>query len=399
MTTPRLVVLSSLFPHQNQPNAGLFIRERMFRVAQNVPIVVVSPKPWFPLQSVLQKFFPGYRPAAAHHEYQQGIEIYFPRFLSLPGLGRRWDGFLMALCTLPLMLRLKKKFHANLIDVHFAYPDGYAAALLGQWLHLPVTLTLRGSEPRHAQVKNLRARMLKACLKATRVFTVSDSLRQCAIAWGVPQDKILVVGNGVDLKKFVPIPQAQARQQLGLKTDAKVLITVGGLVERKGFHRILEQLPALITEFPSLQYLIVGGSNPEGDFSAQLQRMVADKKLQEHVIFCGAIAPEQLHLYLSAADVFTLATSNEGWANVFLEALACGLPVITTDVGGNREVICAPELGRIVPFGDPTALHHALKEALQINWDRAKIMAYAQNNQWDQRVAILFKEFSHIVNR
>lgn len=100
---------------------------------------------------------------------------------------------------------------------------------------------------------------------------------------------------------------------------------------------------------------------------------------------------------LSAADVFVLSTSNEGWANVFLEAMACGLPVVTTDVGGNAEVVCRPELGRIVPFGQSGALLDALRSALSQPWDRAAIRAYAVENAWDQRVNCLIEEFMTII--
>lgn len=82
--------------------------------------------------------------------------------------------------------------------------------------------------------------------------------------------------------------------------------------------------------------------------------------------------PDQLKIPLSAADLFVLATRNEGWANVFLEAMACGLPVVTTDVGGNAEVVCRSELGKLVPFNDQQALCQAIANALEVNWDREK---------------------------
>ena len=100
---------------------------------------------------------------------------------------------------------------------------------------------------------------------------------------------------------------------------------------------------------------------------------------------------------LSASDIFVLSTRNEGWANVFLEAMACGLPVVTTDVGGNAEVVCRDELGSIVPFGDATALQQALDQALNKDWDRAAILDYARANQWDKRVAQLLQAFDRII--
>jgi teichuronic acid biosynthesis glycosyltransferase TuaC len=116
------------------------------------------------------------------------------------------------------------------------------------------------------------------------------------------------------------------------------------------------------------------------------------------VHFLGALPPDELKWALSAADVFVLATRNEGWANVFLEAMACGLPVVTTDVGGNAEVVCNDELGRIVPFGDAAALQQALAEALSRNWDRAAILEYARANQWDRRVAQLLRAYDRIIH-
>ncbi len=393
MDGPRLIVFSSLFPNARQPRAGLFIRERMFRVGRHLPLAVVSPRPWFPGQALIRRLRPGYRPQPGCLETQEGIEVRFPRFFALPGLLRQFDGFMMALACLPTLRRLKRQGY-NVIDAHFAYPDGYAATLLGRWLGLPVAITLRGTEVPHSRQPALRARVAKALARASRVFSVSDSLRQLAISLGMPAAKGRVIGNGIDLERFAPLPRDAARRRYGLPDDAKVLISVGALVERKGFHRVIECLPALLADEANLHYLIVGGANPEGDMLPELRAQVAAAGLEARVHFLGALPPEELKWPLSAADVFVLATRNEGWANVFLEAMACGLPVVATDVGGNREVVCRPELGRIVPFGDAAALTRALRDALQRDWPRQAILDYAAANAWDGRVRILLAEFA-----
>jgi glycosyltransferase involved in cell wall biosynthesis len=390
---PNVLVIASLFPSDNRPVAGLFIRERMFRVAERMPLCVISPQPWFPLQGLIRSFKPNYRPPQPNHEIQQDIDVWFPRFLSLPGVARWLDGFFMALSCFFLVRRLRRERGINLLDSHFAYPEGYAATLLGRWLNLPVTITLRGTEVPLARDSARCKRMLRAIHDASRVFAVADSLKRHVVSLGADADKIRVVGNGVDCHKFFPIDRAAAREQLGLPQDAKILVSVGGLVERKGFHRVIELLPDLLTRFPDLHYVVVGGACPEGDLTQFLKDMVARLGLGERVHFLGAIAPEALHKPLSASDVFVLATANEGWANVFLEAMACGLPVVTTDVGGNREVVCDESLGAITPFGDNRALSAALAEALAREWNRARIIAYAQANSWDTRVAILEQEF------
>ena len=391
-----MVVLSSLFPSSRQPGAGLFVRERVFRVGRRMPLSVIAPTPWFPLQRLIGRYRPGFRPGAPRHEAQQGNDVWFPRFFSVPSTLKRLDGLTMALGAFGRLKRLKQAGRLDLIDAHFGYPDGYAAGLLGKWLKVPVTITLRGTEQRHAADPLLRPYLTKALQRATRVFAVSESLRQVALSLGAVPQKVRVVGNGVDIDKFSPVPKQPARMALGLAADAPVLISVGGLVERKGFHRVLECLPQVRLEFPGLQYLVVGGPSPEGDWTERLKALVQSLKLDDCVRFLGPVAAQELHKVLSAADVFVLATRNEGWANVFLEAMACGLPVVTTDVGGNREVVSADALGEVVSFGDQVQLQAAIRRALLRDWDRTLIRTYAEANTWDTRIDDLEAEFMQL---
>jgi len=386
---PHIVVFSTLFPSKVQPHAGLFVRERMFRVAKALPLCVVAPVPWFPLQSLARRWRPHFRPQPPRREVQDGIEVLRPRFFSVPGFAKQLDGLFMALGTFATLRRLKRAGRLDVLDAHFAYPDGYAATLAGRWLGVPVTITLRGTEARHARMASLGKRVRKALERAGRVFSVSDSLKRVAVGLGIPERKILVIGNGVDTATFHPMPRSEARSRLGLPQDAPVLVSVGALVERKGFHRVIECLPALRAALPGLQYLIAGGPSPEGDWRERLEALVSEMRLTDCVRFLGAVPPDGLRVPLSAADVFVLATRNEGWANVFLEAMACGLPVVATDVGGNAEVVCRGELGAIVPFGDASALASALAAALARKWDRDAIVAYARENSWDGRIAVL----------
>ena len=389
---PALAVFANLFPSPARPQAGGFIRERMFRVGRELPVVVISPQAWFPFQGLIRRWRPHFRPSAPRHETQQGIEVYRPRFFSVPGVFKGLDGLFMALGSWPTLRRLRRQGRVDIIDAHFAYPDGYAATLLGRWLGLPVTITLRGTEVPLARTGR-RGLMLDALRRASRVFSVAQSLKDHVVGLGAEADKIRVVGNGVATETFHPVAKDQARRDLELPADAPVLVSVGGLTERKGFHRVIETLPALRQRFPGLRYLVVGAAGPEGDWRQRLAQQVAELGLEECVHFLGAYPSDALKGPLSAADVFVLATRNEGWANVFLEAMACGLPVVTTRVGGNPEVIAHEGLGTLVPFGDRAALETALAEALERDWDRGAIIDYARDNAWDKRVAVLVDEF------
>lgn len=393
----RIVVLSSLFPSSVRKNAGLFIRERMFRVARHCELRVVSPVPWFPGQGLIRLFKKDYRPMPAKMEVQDGINVYYPRFLSFPGILRSLDAQSMALSCYFLLKRLKKEFDFDLIDSHFTYPDGLAATQLAKKFNCKTTITLRGTEVPHSKDPQRREKLLEAWREADRMFPVSDSLRQCALSAGADAKKFTVIGNGIDSDKFQPVERTQARASLGLAEDGKVLITVGGLVERKGFHRVIACLPELLKQYPKLTYLIVGGASAEGNYEPQLRALVKQLKLEDAVKFLGPLRPDQLSVPLSAADAFVLATSNEGWANVILEAMACGTPVIATDVGGNAEVVTSTELGEIIPFGDHQALMDALNNALAKPWNKEQIIQYARDNHWDKRIALILSEYDALL--
>lgn len=396
VAAPRLLVLSSLFPSAAQPAAGIFIRERMFRLAKSVPIVVVAPQPWFPLQGLIRLFRPHFRPKAPRHEVMQGVDVYRPRFLCFPGVLKWTDGFFMAVSSYLTVKTLVQRHYLNIIDVHFGYPDGVAGTLLGRWLGLPVVLTLRGKEERQARTSVARP-LRRAVLRADRLITVSDALRQVALEFGADPARITVVGNGIDVARFRPLSRAGSRKELGLPDDAEVLISIGTLVERKGFHRVIDVLPRLLERHPRLCYLVVGGPGPEGDNSALLRAKVAQFGLEKRVRFLGPLSADALSLPLSASDVFVLASSYEGWANVLLEAMACGLPSVATDVGGNSQVVSTPELGRIVPLGDADALAAGIDEALTSKWDRASIRAHAVSNSWDVRIPLLAELFGSLL--
>ena len=391
---PRILVYSSLFPSAAAPTAGTFIRERMFRVAKRLPLVVVAPQPWSPFDWMVRLVRRSFRPQAPVFERMEGVDVHRPRWLSIPGVLKRLDGWLMARCTERCVRRVHAEFGADLIDAHFLYPDGYAATEIGARLGLPVTITLRGSKDEWL-IGTDRERYLKLAMqRSVRLFSVSEALKNdVAVKLGIAGEKVRVVGNGVDLSRFCPVDRAEARARLGIPEDAKVLIGVGGLIERKGFHRGIPLLKDLRRRHEGLRYLIVGGGTTQADMRGRLEALARSEGVEDIVTFCGPQLPDDLKWYYGAADVFVLATAHEGWANVFLEAMACGLPVITTDVGGNRQVVADESVGSISPYWDPAAFAAAIGRSLDTKWDRERIVACARDNAWDSRIDALVEEF------
>lgn len=394
---PHLLVYTRVYPNTTQPNYGLFVRERMRRVAEHLDLVVVAPVPWFPLQGLIRRFLPHYRPEVPYYEEQEDIRVYHPRFFCFPGFLKWTDGWFQALGSLRLLRRLQRSdFHFDLIDAHFVYPDGVAARLLSRWLKRPYTITLRGSLTRFEASRLHRIQIAKALAEAARVFSVADSLRQDAIGWGQHPDHLKVVGNGVDLERFYPEKRSACRQRFNLPENAKVLVSVGGLTERKGFHRIIDLMPRLLKRYPELHFIIAGGASPEGNNEVELRDQIQRLNLQGKVHLLGPIPPQELRYVYSCGDVFTLATRFEGWANVFLEASACGLPIVTTQVGGNAEVVNSDLVGLLTPYGDAEALFNALCVALDRDWNRQAILDHAHANAWQTRIPELVTTFHQI---
>ena len=315
----RVLVLSSVFPNPRQPNLGVFIRERVRRVARSSEVQVVAPVPWFPLDRVVRGRRWGGIPQV---ERRDGLVVHHPRFVSVPRFGKSLDGILYAASLLGFVRRLRRSFPFEMIDAHFAYPDGMAGVLLGKALGCPVMITLRGSIVRLATYPLHRPQLRFTLRAADRIIAVSESLKRVAVDLGIGAEKIRVIPNGVDTSRFFPMDQGDARRRLALPLDASIVLTVGGVYEGKGQHLVLEALPRLLARDPRVLYVVVGGERVGDSYRRTLDGIIRAHGLAGHVLFVGSKAHEDLRAWYAAADALCLATRSEGRANVLLESIA-----------------------------------------------------------------------------
>jgi glycosyltransferase involved in cell wall biosynthesis len=215
------------------------------------------------------------------------------------------------------------------------------------------------------------------------VITVSDALGALAGDLGVPASQISVIPNGVDPAVFRRGDRNAARARLGLPADRTIVVGVGAFVDRKGHERILASLPALIAQRPGLLYVAIGNSGEPHSRLPAIRRLVERLGLADHVMLQMARPPEEIPTWLQAADLFCLATAREGRSNVLCESLACGLPVVTTRVDGNAEVVRDGENGYLVPFFDAEAFAAAISRALDRAWERDAIAEQAAGRTWE----------------
>lgn len=389
----RVLTLSSLFPGAAAPRHGTFVRERMrdFRDRTGADVRVVSPVPWFP-RGVPSKRY-GHFARAPRRETVDGFEVLRPRYLMLPKVGVPMQGVLYHLGVRPTVKRLDREWGFDVLDVHYAYPDGFAGALLSHRLSKPMVLTVRGTDVN--QLPGLKAtgdQVRFALEKAARVVSVSAALAECAIEAGAAAAKVVVLRNGVDSEKFRPRDRAACRTALGLPVDASVLVSVGFLVPRKGHDLTLRALACLAE--PRRPFLVIAGDGPEEE---SLRALSDELGLGERVRFLGAVSHDELPEVFSAADVSVLASSREGWPNVLLESMACGTPVVATSVHGSPEVVRDETVGRLVDERTPEALAAAIEAALAGPYDRDAVREYAESMGWEETSRGLDALFREVV--
>lgn len=373
----RVLVFSTLYPNQAQPNHGVFVENRLrHTLAQGgIEATVLAPVPWFPFRH------PGFGRYAQYagvprQETRHGLTIHHPRYPVIPKVGSRLaPAFLYraAKRTLDRMARQGvPKF--DLIDAHYFYPDGVAAARLARELNIPLLITGRGTDlTLIPQSPSERAQIQWAGRQASGMITVCEDLRQKLVGLGEPASRVVTLRNGVDLKRFSPGNREAARAKLGL--EGFTLLSVGSLIPRKGHELII----AALSELPDMSLMIAGS----GPMRAELERAAQEKGVASRVRFLGEIAHDALTDAYRAADIFVLASSREGWANVLLEAMACGTPVVATNVNGTPEVITDPRLGALVEERSPAALATAIRALRAQAPDRQAVRTYAEQFSWD----------------
>jgi len=296
--------------------------------------------------------------------------------------------------TQSLLRKINRRFQFDLIDGHYIYPDGLAAVLLGKALNKPVIRSARGSDihlfPRFKLIKPMIRYALNS---ADHAISVCNALKQEMISLGIRGEKITVVPNGIDTKRFYFLDKNKARGKLMIPLNTKIILSVGNLIPLKGFHKIIETLPKLLNHYPHLHLYIIG----EGPYRSALEQKVASLNLINNVTLVGSIPNVDLRVWYSAADVFCLASSREGWANVIMESLACGTPVVATQVDGAPEVITTTDVGILVNR-TPESIGTGLNDALSREWDSVKIRKHVNNRTWLQVAAEVKSVFSEITN-
>jgi len=383
----KILTFTTLYPNNIQHRHGIFVEQRLRHLLQQQPVSakVVAPVPWFPFTA---KCFGPYSDYAriATVEQRHGIEVYHPRYPVIPKIGMTLSPMLLAMACLPLLKKLMADgYDFDVLDAHYFYPDGVAAAWLAKKLGKPLVVTARGTDINLIPHRLLPRKMiLWAARQASQMITVCEALKTEMVYLGVDGSKIHPLRNGVDLQNFCPKERESLRKSMGLSKPT--LLSVGHLIERKGHHFVIEAMQQL----PDFHLLIAG----DGEQQSNLKKLAGHLSLTDRVRFLGALTQQQLSDVYNAADALVLASSREGWANVLLEAMACGTPVVATAIWGTPEVVRSPEAGVLANERSADGIAEGVKTLFAHYPDRQATRRYAENFSWDETVAGVYQVLS-----
>jgi teichuronic acid biosynthesis glycosyltransferase TuaC len=389
----RALTFTTLYPDKARPLHGIFVENRLRRLVSSGKVCsrVMAPVPWFPFRSTAWGSYSRYA-RVPYFEVRHGIDVEHPRYPLIPKAGMAAAPYLMAIALKRRVSgMIEHHYDFDLIDAHYFYPDGVAAAMIGGKVGRPVVITARGTDINLIPEFGFPRKLIRwAADRAEAIITVCQALKDRLIELGVREEKITVLRNGVDLNLFSPARNRQAeRDRLGI--SRKMLLSVGALIPRKGHDLIIRALPML----PDCKLFIAG----EGPQDEDLHCLVESLNLGNRVSFLGGIAHEKLHDYYGAADALVLASDREGWANVLLESMACGTPVVATRIWGTPEIVTTAEAGVLIPERTAEAIAAGVQELFSMNPDRTATRIYAERFSWDQTTAGQETLFGRVVSR
>lgn len=369
----KILSFSYCFPNHVNPTWGMFVFQRLAALGRQEDLQVCSPVPWFPLLTRKHN-------KSLSEELWQELVVHRPGFFYIPGILKNLDARWYTLGLRHWLKELCRSWKPDVLDAHFVWPDGVGVALLAKELNIPYVITLRGKIYECLKSNSQTRQCAEALQGASAVISVSARMAEEAAKLGAPADRVHIITNGVDLKHFHPRHKGDCRKQLGLPVQGKLLVSVAHLGQRKGHHEMILALAGLPDD---VRLVIVGGAAQGG--TSEILRVVArEAGVAERLILPGQQPYDLIPLYFSAADVSVLASYREGCPNVVLESLACGIPVVATDVGAVPDILPVPEVGRIVPPQTVEPLREALADLLNRSWNAAEVVQDSRVPGWDR---------------
>lgn len=328
----KILFISSQFPNSLEPNRGVFSFQIVKELASFAEVRVIAPLPTLGWLNGLDRF-KNYKTGLNIPVYEELslIPVYHPRYLALPGAGlsHQWT---FESTLKELIIKIKTEWSFDVVNCHWLFPDGVAIQRICHQMNIPVMLTPLGTDlNKYCDFRLRRYFISKALLNAQKVSVLNEQMKNKCLDLGVSDEQLTIIPNGVDLNKFCIMDTDVCRRKLNINPYCKMLLFVGSLVTVKNISSLLKAFAILNDKQKDsgIRLYIVGG----GFLEKKLKTLALDLKVDEKTVFVGPVLHGDLPLWMNAADCLCLPSLSEGHPNVMMEALACGTPVVGSDVG------------------------------------------------------------------
>jgi glycosyltransferase involved in cell wall biosynthesis len=380
----KIAVVTAHFPSSGQPTHGRPAYETLRVLSGSCDVRVFYPHATYP--SLLKPRSRSYDTIDTSYTLPD-VKAGYYNYPVLPLVSRPFNGWMIARVLLPHV----RSFAPDLIFSYFLYPDGYAALKIGKALGVPVVAMGVGSDVHSIGDRFSEMHTRTVLREADSLVAISGDLRRRMIAMGAPPEKSRAILSGCDLSAFHPDDRVDARRKFGIDPTAEAVVYIGRMDVKKGLHELVEAAASLHSERAKLQVFMVG----EGADRALIEGAIQANNATSYVHALPGCGFDDVAVWMAAADLVTLPSYMEGCPNVVLEALACGRPVVATNVGGIPEIM-SEECGRLVPAGDSAALAQALAAVLDRSWN-AEAISVRGSRSWDAVAAELMVIFKSLV--
>jgi teichuronic acid biosynthesis glycosyltransferase TuaC len=381
----KIAVVTRYFPNSAEPWQGRSAYQTLRVLAHDADVRVFFPNATYP--SLLRPRSRIYDTLDASYS-PPDVKVGYYDYSALPLISRPFNGSMAARVLLPHV----RSFAPDLIFSIFLYPDGYAALKIGKALSVPVVAMGIGSDINNIGDRFSAMHTRTLLREVDFLVTVSDDLRRKAVAMGAPAQKTRAIVNGCDLSVFHVRDRGEARRKLNIDAGAEAVVYIGRMDVRKGLRELVEAAVSMHSQRPDLHVYLVG----EGPDRPDIESAIQANNASGYIHALPGCVFDDVAVWMAAADLVTLPSYMEGCPNVVLEALACGRPVVATNVGGIPEIM-NDECGRLVPARDSAALASALVSVLDTPWDAAAISAH-WSRSWNSVAAELLEVFELVVS-
>jgi glycosyltransferase involved in cell wall biosynthesis len=370
----KLLAITNLFGRPWDTTVGTFNQKIFGQISSRCELTLLVPIPWTEIIKFPKQYFGANRQLEGKWPFVR----YFP-YLYIPKLSQSTNVYFLlvsAILFCPVIILFRQW---DAVIGSWIYPDGLVAVLLGKLKRIPALAVALGTDVNDlANRSTQRSQVQRILSQAAATVTVSQDLANKLAALGINQEKLHVILNGVDSDSFKPQPKNAAKMELGFKHSEKLLLFVGSHIPEKGCFELINAFNAISQQEPNCKLVMIGG----GSAALALQDLVSQLKLDSKVIFAGKLSHDLLPRWFAAADALCLPSYREGIPNVIMEAMASGLPVVATSVGGIPEVV-TDESGILITPKDVESLVKGLAQALSRQWNTDAIRASVKDYTWD----------------